>query len=180
MRRVHTLGPAETDSYAAAQTYNQAHWQGRAEIIGHPSFETLLTNLTQYPGDYLLIPAAFKSPQLQASWGDIHYALLDAMQLQATFITPLAPLVVVQRLSADNRVGYTHAATAQLLARSVHGVTVQTAASKYQAYQLYQKNLAAYVLTNEKNVTLTADERIIKRLTPPMVWCLYQINEVLE
>ncbi|MDO1602115.1 hypothetical protein QY896_03745 [Lactiplantibacillus plantarum] len=53
---------------------------------------------------------------------------------------------------------------------------VQTVASKYLAYQAYQRNQAAYVLTNEKNVTLTTHERELARLTPSMVWCVYQIN----
>lgn len=174
--RIHTLGPVVTDSYAAAQIYNHDHFADQAVIVGHPSFEVILTDLAAYRGDYLVIPAAFKSPTLHASWGDIHYALLNQLDLQASFITQLDPLVVVQRLTADNRIGYTHAATAQLLRRIVSHVVVQTATSKYLAYQAYQRNQAAYVLTNEKNVRLTADERIIQRQTPAMVWCFYQIK----
>jgi len=175
--RMHTLGPAATDSYAAAQTYNQLPAVTPMTIVGHPSFETILTHLDRYSGDYLLLPAAFKSPALQASWGDVHYALLDKMTLTRCFMTQLNPLVVVQRLDADNRIGYTHAATAQLLQRIVSHVDVQTAPSKVAAYQLYQTNQAGYVLTNEKNVTLTANERVVKRLTPAMVWCLYHIKD---
>lgn len=174
--RIHTLGPAATDSYAAACEYNQHDCNDRAEISGHPSFEELLANLRRYSGDYLLIPAAFKSTTLHASWGDLHYALLEQLTLTTCFMTKLDPLIVIQRLNADNRIGYTHAATAQLLARIVGNVTVQTAASKYLAYQDYQDNQAAYVLTNEKNVRLTTQERVLKRLTPSMVWCVYQIN----
>jgi len=175
--RIHTLGPAATDSYAAAQHYNQTACQNQATIVGHPSFEAILTDLDRYSGDELLIPAAFQSPTLKASWGDVHYALLDKLTLQTCFMTQLDPLLVVQRLDADNRIGYTHAATAQLLQRIVRQVDVQTAPSKYAAYQLYQTNQAGYVLTNEKNVTLTANERVLKRLTPPMVWCLYHIKD---
>lgn len=173
---IHTLGPTATDSYAAAMDYNQRQQGGRATIIGHPSFESILTNLTAYSGAALLIPAAFKSTTLRASWGDVHYALLEQLTLETCFMTRLDPLVVVHRRHADNRIGYTHAATAQLLARIVSHVDVQTVSSKYLSYQAYQANRAAYVLTNEKNVTLTADEEIINRLTPSMVWCLYQIN----
>lgn len=173
---IHTLGPTATDSYAAAWTYNQRVWQGQATIVGHPSFESILTNLNAYQGAQLVIPAAFKSPTLHASWGDVHYALLNQLTLCDCFMTKLDPLVVVQRLDADNQIGYTHAATAQLLKRLVQRVTVQTAASKYLAYQAYQENQAAYVLTNEKSVTLTHNERQLARLTPSMVWCVYQIN----
>jgi len=98
------------------------------------------------------------------------------MTLIDCFMTALDPLVVVQRLAADNRIGYTHAATAQLLQRLVQSVEIQTVSSKVLAYQAYQQNQAAYVLTNEKNVTLTAQEQVIKRLTPSMVWCVYQIK----
>ncbi|WP_137626962.1 amino acid biosynthesis protein [Lactiplantibacillus pingfangensis] len=174
--RLHTLGPAATDSYAASQFYNCEQLQNQATIIGHPSFEAILTQLPTLSGDWLVIPAAFKSTELQASWGDVHYATLTQMTLIDCFMTALDPLVVVQRLAADNRIGYTHAATAQLLQRLVQSVEIQTVSSKVLAYQAYQQNQAAYVLTNEKNVTLTAQEQVIKRLTPSMVWCVYQIK----
>lgn len=151
--QIHTLGPTATDSYAAAQVYNHRNWQGQAVIVEHPSFEAILTHLTSYSGDQLVIPAAFKSDTLNASWGDIHYALLPQLTLTDCFMTQLDPLVVLQRVGADNQIGYTHAATAQLLTRVVHQVTVQTVASKYLAYQAYQRNQAAYVLTNEKRDT---------------------------
>lgn len=173
---IHTLGPEATDSYAAASVYNQRYCQGQATIMGHASFEDLLTTLARYPGDLVVIPAAFKSPTLHASWGDVHYALLDQWTLVTSFITALDPLVVIERRHADNRIGYTHAATAQLLARIVSSVDVQTAASKFLAYRAYCANRGAYVLTNEKNVTLRPDERQLKRLTPKMVWCVYQIK----
>ncbi|AVW10580.1 hypothetical protein [Lactiplantibacillus paraplantarum] len=174
--QIHTLGPEVTDSYAAAQAYNHRDLQDQAKIVGHPSFEMILANLAVYSGDRLIIPAAFKSTTLHASWGDVHYALLSQLTLLTCFMTKLDPLVVIQRLDADNQIGYTHAATAQLLTRLVHNVTVQAVASKYLAYQAYQQNQAAYVLTNEKNVTLTTHERQLTRLTPSMVWCVYQIN----
>ncbi|WP_439819567.1 hypothetical protein [Lactiplantibacillus plantarum] len=68
--QIHTLGPTATDSYAAAQVYNHRNWQDQAVIVKHPSFETILTDLTAYSGDQLVIPAAFKSDTLNASWGD--------------------------------------------------------------------------------------------------------------
>lgn len=174
--KIHTLGPSATDSYAAAQQYNREECLGNAKIVGHPSFENILTNLNAYSRDYLLIPAAFKSPKMQESWGDIHYEKLDQMQLENCFMTHLDPLVIVKRTDIHNGIGYTHAATAQLLAQTIgNGVDVKTASSKYRAYQLYQSQNAEYVLTNEKNVTLQANEKIVKRLTPSMVWCLYQI-----
>lgn len=174
--KIHTLGPNATDSYAAAVQYNQEECLGKAKIIGHSSFENILTHLNAYSRDYLLIPAAFKSPKLQESWGDIHYEKLDQMKLQNCFMTNLDPLVVVKRLDVFDHIGYTHAATKQLLEQSViDDINVTTAPSKYDAYQRYLANDAEYVLTNEKNITLHKNEQIIKRLTPSMVWCLYHI-----
>ncbi|WP_225422761.1 amino acid biosynthesis protein [Lactiplantibacillus garii] len=131
---IHTLGPAATDSFAAAEHYNQVKYAGQATVCGHPSFEEILTTLAGYHGDELVIPAAFKSSTLKAGWGDIHYALLEQLTLRDCFMTVLDPIVVVQRIGADNRIGYTHAATAQLLERVVSHVSVQTCASKYLAY----------------------------------------------
>ncbi|MBA1394369.1 hypothetical protein EQ500_10935 [Lactobacillus sp. XV13L] len=102
--------------------------------------------------------------------------MLEQMTLVASFITQLDPLVVIQRQDANNRIGYTHAATAQLLSRIVHNIVIQTYPSKYRAYQAYCHDQAAFVLTNLKIVTLSSQEHIIKKLQPSMVWCLYQIN----
>ncbi|BDR59193.1 amino acid biosynthesis protein [Xylocopilactobacillus apicola] len=173
---IHTLGPCDTDSYAAAADYNARYQNNLAQIICHESFEEILANLADFSKEYLIIPTAFKSNSLHASWGDIHYTLLDQMNLLTSFITKLDPLVVVKRLNAANKIGYTHAATAELLKNTIKDVSVITTPSKYLAYQAYQENQAAYVLTNTKNIKLTTHETVIKSFSPSMVWCLYQIN----
>lgn len=82
-----------------------------------------------------MIPAAFKSPKLQESWGDIHYEKLDQMELENWFMTYLDPLVVVKRTGGDNGIGYTHAATKQLHEQTVgNGIEALTALSKHDEF----------------------------------------------
>ncbi|MCH4169600.1 MAG: amino acid biosynthesis protein [Lactobacillus sp.] len=173
--KIHTLGPDTTDSSAAADYYLR-HYDSRATIQLHGSYEAILNQLSDYDGDYLLMPTAFQSRQLQESWGDIHYCLLDHLELVTSYTTQLDDLILVENQGADNQVGYTHAATAKLLAQVLPGVVVRTAVSKYQAYQHYLKEQARYVLTNSKNLDLQANETILKTWRPKMVWCLYAIH----
>lgn len=174
---IHTLGPAETDSYAAAQHYCQTHPKEHAHVFLHASFEEVLTQLTAYRGGaYLLLPAAFKSKMLKLSWGELHYDLLDQLQLIDCFIYQLAPLVIIENQTRLTGIAYSHAATAKLLAKTVTPQKIKCCASKYLAYQQFLQD-GQYVLTNQKNVELHSDDRIIAHFKPDMVWCLYQIKE---
>lgn len=176
MTIIHTLGPQQTDSNRATEAYVQAHLDQDLSITLHAFFENILLNLKDYAGDQLLIPAAFQSKQLHLAWGDVHYLYLSQLALQEAFVHDLDPLVLIENTQVANGVGYTHAATASLLEQYVPDVQVQTAPSKYLAYQEYRKN-GQYVLTNEQLVTLMPYERQLARIEVPMVWCLYQIKE---
>ena len=176
MTVIHTLGPQQTDSNRAAEYFVQKHSDQDWTISLHASFEHILMNLSDYAGDQLLIPAAFQSKQLQLAWGDVHYLYLRQLALKETFIYDLDPLVLLENTLVANQVGYTHAATARLLEQYIPDVQVQTAPSKYLAYQEYRKN-GQYALTNEQLITLMPYERQIARIEVPMVWCRYQIKE---
>lgn len=81
----------------------------------HNSFEEILLNLAQYKNDYLIIPAAFKSEELKMSWGELHYQYLERLKLIDSFQNPLDELVIVENLNNKTGIGYTHAATSNLL-----------------------------------------------------------------
>lgn len=170
---LHTLGPDTTDSAAAAAYYVQN--QDDIKIVLHHSYETILNHLADYRGQMLLIPAAFQSRQLHETWGDIHYCELDTLDLKTSFTTQLDELILLENPNAHNHVGYTHAATAKLMAQNVDNVTIETAVSKYQAYQNYRHHEARYVLTNSKNLDLQPQDKILKTWHPKMIWCLYEI-----
>ncbi|GEK28961.1 hypothetical protein [Furfurilactobacillus siliginis] len=172
---IHTLGPAATDSNHASIAYLQQHPELAESVVLHDRFETILRQLAQWPGDLVVIPAAFQSDLWQESWGDVHYAFRDQLTLIDSFVHPLDPLVVVENEQRQTGIGYTHAATGKLLERTVALTQLVTTPSKVAAYQRYQSD-GQYVLTNERNVTLTATDSIIKRIEVNMVWCVYRIN----
>ncbi|WP_281164234.1 hypothetical protein [Liquorilactobacillus sicerae] len=174
--KIHTLGPAETDSNQAAQYFAANFVQEACEIILHPSFEQLFIELSNLTDDYLLIPTAFRSSQLNLSWGQWHYRNLDQLTLKNAFIFQLSPLVLLENTQSSNNLADTHAALADLVSQIIPSAQINCSASKYLAYQKYRSTDSRYVLTNQQLVQIRPFERIIKEFEPQMIWAVYQIK----
>ncbi|KRL00864.1 hypothetical protein [Liquorilactobacillus capillatus] len=172
---IHTLGPQETDSNDAAQYYIQHNALSKAQIVLSASYTDIINALPQYQNDFLLIPTAFKSVALNLTWGELHYQYLDQLELKDCFIHRLNPLVMIEHCQRKSGIAYSHPATAKLLAAKVHPQQMYYSASKYLAYQQYLHD-GQYTLTNEKNIVLSSEEKIIARYEPQMIWSLYQIK----
>jgi Prephenate dehydratase. len=176
---IHTLGPEATDSNDAAHDYLSGK-QGVNQVVLHDRFEDILDHLEDHSGDFLLIPAAFKSFRSHSDWADFHYSHLNELELTDCFRHPLNRLVIIRRQTAQRDVAYTHPSTAALLKnylQSVHACPmIEYADSKYLAYQKYKETQARFVVTNERNVQLSSEEKIERACTPDMVWCVYQIK----
>lgn len=173
---IHTLGPEQTDSYAAALTYQHQHPAIDCQIVLHSSFDALYHHLTDYPGDYLLIPAAYRS-RAGLSWGDFHYRYLNQLTLVDSFITQLDPLVLIQDPQRIRTVAYTHAATADLARQHLPGnVRLELASSKYLAYQAFRRH-GGYALVSQKLVDPTAGDQILQRFPARMLWSVYLIEK---
>ena len=110
------------------------------------------------------------------SWGELHYQYLERLKLIDSFQNPLDELVIVENLNNKTGIGYTHAATANLLLTKTNLKHVDCCKSKFEAYQKYLID-GQYVLTNRKNLKLTEHEVISYRTQPMMIWCVYLITE---
>ncbi|BEI50331.1 hypothetical protein AWA2013_17370 [Lactiplantibacillus plantarum] len=86
--QIHTLGPTAMDSYAAAQVYNHRNWQDQAVIVEHPSFETILTDLTAYSGDQLVIPACFQIRHTECQLGGYTLRIIVPINVEQLFYDP--------------------------------------------------------------------------------------------
>lgn len=174
---IHTLGPEATDSNDAAHYYLDGK-PGTHQVVLHDCFEDIMNHLADYPGECLLIPAAFKSSRSHMDWADFHYSHLADLELTACFRHPLNRLVILRRLTAGRDVAYTHPSTAALLVSYLHSIhacpKIEYADSKYLAYQKYKETKARFVLTNDRNVQLGPEEKMERSCTPDMVWCVYQ------
>ncbi|MCO7125857.1 hypothetical protein NIE88_08740 [Sporolactobacillus shoreicorticis] len=175
---IHTLGPEATDSCRAAQHYERTQ-PGDIRIELHDCFENIIEHFNDYQGDCFLIPTAFKSCHTHLDWADIHYTHLDQLKLVTCFCYALDPLVLIRRLRLAANAAYTHPSTAALMKDYLHSIqddaVIHYTDSKYLAYQNYRRVRARYVITNQKNVQLSDNEKIERTYTPDMVWCLYQI-----
>ncbi|GAJ26437.1 hypothetical protein JCM15457_1365 [Liquorilactobacillus sucicola DSM 21376 = JCM 15457] len=172
---IHTLGPQETDSNDAAHYYVQQKLAGKAQITLHDSYAEIIQCFSQYQNDFFLVPTAFKSAALNITWGELHYQYLDQLLLQDCFMHRLNPLVIIENCTRKNGIAYSHPATAKLLTSKVKLQHMRYSSSKYLAYQQYLCD-GQYVLTNEKNIALSPNEKIVARYEPQMIWSLYQIK----
>lgn len=173
--KIHTLGPEQTDSCAACRHYRDVSLPG-AEMALHDSFEEILEHLGRYGGDLLVIPAAFASETLHLTWGTMHYRYLDRMDLVESFVHPLDRLVCLRSRVRRTGIGYTHAATADLLVGYTPSARLVTVPSKYRAYERYLED-GEYVLTNEKNMVEEDAAEILAEFDVRMVWCVYRIRQ---
>ncbi|MDN6968428.1 hypothetical protein FCS83_07675 [Oenococcus sp. UCMA 17063] len=177
--KIHTLGPKETDSSAAAHYFSQQQ-SGDVSIVLHDSFETIFKYLTRYPDDLLLLPAAFKSKKIHSDWADIHYRFLTQLKLIDGFIYPLSDLVLIENQQYSINQSFVHAATECLLTTYLNEkkqtTNIQFSSSKYRAYYDYRVKNARYVITNLKNVQLRKTEVIKKIYRVNMLWSVYKIR----
>ena len=172
--RLHTLGPQQTDSFAAAEEY-LAKKKLAGQIVLHSSFEAIYQQLQEMAGDYLIIPAAFES-KMHESWGQLHYRYLERLNLVDSIITRLDPLVLCAKDNPEKIVAYTHPATEELLRNNLpEKAAIKLSPSKYQAYQEFMQD-GAYVLTSQKLIEAGHDVRIIKTFNTSMLWSIYQIG----
>ncbi len=177
--KIHTLGPKETDSFAAAHYFAQQQSED-VSIILHDSFETIFKHLTRYSGDLLLLPAAFKSKRIHSDWADIHYRFLTQLKLIDSFIYQLSDLVLIENQQFSINQSFIHAATESLLTTYLkekkQTTNIQFSSSKYFAYYDYRLKNARYVITNLKNVKLRKTEAIKKNYRVNMLWSVYKIR----
>ena len=137
--KIHTLGPKQTDSSEACDYYRNKNFPD-AKIMLHQSFESVLEHLEEYRGDLFVVPAAFASETLHLTWGTMHYRYLDKLDVEASFIYPLAEMVCIKSRKRHTGIGYTHAATKDLLKKYAPNARLVSAASKYRAYERYLKD----------------------------------------
>lgn len=170
--KLHTLGPAETDSAAAAAQYCQTH--PALQVAYHPSFEELYAHLTKYRGDQLLVPAAYQSP-VGLSWGQLHYRYLAALTLVDGFLYELAPLVLAELPTRANQRAYVHPANADLLRQLIPTAEICLCPSKITAADQFLAD-GRYVITSQAALPAHLPLRIHQRWTVPMLWSVYLIN----
>ena len=132
--KIHTLGPKQTDSSEACDYYRNKNLPD-AKIMLHQSFESVLEHLEEYRGDLFVVPAAFASETLHLTWGTMHYRYLDRLDVEASFIYPLSEMVCIKSRKRHTGIGYTHAATKDLLKKYAPNARLVSVSSKYRAYE---------------------------------------------
>ncbi|WP_076459490.1 hypothetical protein [Limosilactobacillus caccae] len=171
--RLHTLGPRQTDSYAAAKEY-LAKQKNAGEIILHRSFAEIYGHLASLRGDYMIVPAAYQNND-QEGWGQLHYRYFSQLELVDGIVTTLSPLVLCEK-DAREEIAYTHPATVELIRQYCgENTLVRLSSSKVDAYHDFLVD-GRYVITSKKLIKPADNVTIIKSFNTRMLWAIYQIG----
>lgn len=177
MRVVNTLGPKETDSYAAALNIPG---EEENEIVLHDNFDDIIANLEQYQGEYLLIPAAYQSKQKDFGWRELSYEYWDRLVIEQVFHHALKPMVLISNFDFHQNKAIIHPATTNLLNHYLKEqqltMPIHYAGSKASAYERFVANKYRFTIVSEDVMEENNPYQIIKRYLPEMVWCLYFIK----
>ena len=84
-------------------------------------------------------------------------------------------MVCIKSRKRHTGIGYTHAATKDLLKKYAPNARLVSVSSKYRAYERYLKD-GEYVLTNKKNMVEADEAEILAEFQVKMVWCVYRIK----
>lgn len=180
--RIHTLGPENTDSYAAAETLLQEE----DEIVGYPSFDNLLHHLPDLKGEHVLFPVAFKSARREYGWKEFNYDYWDQVELVHVFPKKTKPMLLVENPQRMENRAMIHPATTIFLEKYLQKQNEHTAISftdsKYKAWTAFCKKKLKYTIISED--VFEAEKReefiVVERYEPEMVWCLYKIKETIN
>lgn len=176
MHTIHTLGPASTDSVAAA-----AHIPGGADhrLVLHDSFDEIITNLAQFRGDYFLVPAAYQSKQNNFGWRELSYQYWDQLTLESVYHHPLKTMCLIENSNFKQNKAIIHPATTNLLNsyldKAKLAIPIHYAGSKASAYEKFVRAQYRFSIVSQDAIDPDAGYQILKTYHPDMVWCLYHI-----
>ncbi|MBS9337850.1 hypothetical protein [Fructobacillus parabroussonetiae] len=181
MAILHTLGPAETDANLVANHLKDEdpHYQN-VTIQLHPDFASIYAQLTQYRGDYFLVPVGYQGPAGD-SWTSQHYAHWQELTIQKTWAAPTMEMLLVENTEQKNGKAVSHKTTTALLQdfakQEQRSLTIDYVPAKPLAADAFLKGLHQYAIFSQNaEQKLQAKHQIIARFQPEMIWCLYQIK----
>ncbi|MCK8626987.1 hypothetical protein [Fructobacillus cardui] len=180
MATIHTLGPKTTDSYKAAKHLQDEDPDYRGLTITlHDNFEDVYQHLTDFTGDYFLVPTAYQSDDGD-SWTRNNYRYLDHLTIQTTFALPTMPMLLTENQALKNKKAILHPATTELIHQymidSHQNLAVDFVPSKPLAQAAFEEGNYQYAIFSKQSFLPHDSLTIIKEYHPEMVWCLYQIK----
>lgn len=176
---IHTLGPENTDSYAAAQSLLQAE---EDDIVGYPSFDTILHELERLKGDCVLFPVAFQSARKPYGWKEFNYDYWEKIELLQVFAKKTKPMVLIENRDRKMDSAMIHPATKIFLEKYLNKVNetlpITYTDSKIKAWTAFKNMGLKYTIISEDvfEKEKTDQYQIVERYEPQMVWCLYKIK----
>ncbi|MCC5893937.1 MAG: hypothetical protein JJU16_00615 [Alkalibacterium sp.] len=180
---IHTLGPESTDSYAAAKTLLNSE---EDDIVGYPSFDTILHHLEELKGDCVLFPVAFQSARRSYGWKEFNYDYWENIELMQVFAKKTKPMVLIENSARRENSAMIHPATTIFLQKYLkkvkEDIPITFTDSKVKAWTAFQNKGLKYTIISEDvyEKEKCNDYQLIERYEPEMVWCLYKIKNEEE
>ncbi|QIS38448.1 type 2 periplasmic-binding domain-containing protein [Clavibacter capsici] len=179
---MHVLGPAGTDSVAAARAWHSDAFGCNARIRLCDTYTELFDRLPELRADFVVMPAGYVDDESGLSWVDLHFASIDKVTLICTFMRPTKPMAVFEN-TAWLRSGMALQPATRALSKA-SGIDHADRPpvyfrSKPLAFEamLHEGYRYAIGSVTERSETLVASGRIVVRKTfnPTMVWCVYVV-----
>lgn len=179
--KIHTLGPAGTDSERAAKHWSQ-HLKTPVLIELWPSYTKLFQSLTNFAGDCIVMPAGYIDPVEDLSWVDLHFGAYGQLTLEEVFALPTMTMVILERKHFKSDSIAIQPATESLLQASTQfpdNCQRVYVPSKPIALTKMLEDKLHYCLTTlpkwSPDKWRDLDVVVKDTFSPTMVWCVYHV-----
>lgn len=163
--RIHTLGPAGTDSHCQAQSLGDS-------IELHPSFGRAIRAAIDRR-EHVVCPVGLIETLdgHQHCWVDYHFRHMPDLVVCRVWHGPTKPMAVVEGLSSNGLIA-AHQSTREFLTRAPRSSGVRYTHSKMEARHMVIAEDVQYAICS--NDDLPPNVRVLETFYPTMVWVLYK------
>ncbi|WP_348921673.1 hypothetical protein [Enterococcus rotai] len=174
---INTLGPVGSDSYRVAKTLIDVH----DEINIYSSFDEIIAKIDDMENQYILIPTAYRSALSEYDWKDFNFEYWERMDLANVFHRKTKIMMLVENAKFKKDCAIIHPATSiymkKYIAKQYLNSKIEFASSKCKAYERFVKFDYRFTIASEDNISFKNSYKIIKKIQPEMVWCVYKVRE---
>ena len=137
----------------------------------------------EFKDDFIFIPTGFKSNLRDYGWTEFNFEYNTMITIEKTFFYKTMPMLVIENLNWNNPKAIIHPTT-EIFIKNIYTnpndiPEIEYTSSKVLAYSLFKKHnyrlsiVSEPVFINDKSKN---SFKVIRKVTPSMVWCLYRIH----
>lgn len=173
---INTLGPTTTDCFNATK-YVSAKFDA---IILYNSFDSIIANINNLKGQYILLPVAFESSLKQYGWKDFNFEYHRMIEIVEVFHSFTKEMVLVENKKYKINKAIIQPATKFFMINYLNkekiDIQIDFAPSKFQAKMKFQEDSYRFATVSKEALHESKDISICDSFLPEMIWCLYKVK----